>query len=98
MGIVAPGIAAAVYGNLPLLHTGWILWTLVLFISSGLIYALRVAPLQKELSALAEVANAAAGFDFDRYHGLAKRWEAWGAAALLTPLAGLALMVLKLVF
>jgi uncharacterized membrane protein len=68
--IVVTGIAAAVYGNLPLLHTGWILWTLVLFTASGLVFTLRVAPLQRQLHAMA-------------------------AAALLTPVAGLALMVLK---
>ena len=34
-------------------------------------------------------------FDYARYHSLALRWEVWGAVALLTPVAGLALMVLK---
>ena len=34
-------------------------------------------------------------FDFAAYHALARRWELWGAIALLTPLAGLVLMVLK---
>jgi hypothetical protein len=34
-------------------------------------------------------------FDYAAYRALAVRWEVWGAAALLTPLAGLALMVLK---
>ena len=35
------------------------------------------------------------GFDYERYSALALRWEIWGAVALLTPVAGLALMVLK---
>jgi uncharacterized membrane protein len=93
--IVASGIGAAVYGNLPLLHTGWILWTLILFTTSGLIFMLRVAPLQRQLRAIAEAAPETVSFDFARYHELAVRWEVWGAAALLTPLAGLVLMVLK---
>ena len=35
------------------------------------------------------------GFDYARYRALALRWEIWGAVALLTPVAGLALMILK---
>jgi uncharacterized membrane protein len=93
--IIATGIAAAVYGNLPLLHTGWILWTLVLFTASGLIFTLRVAPLQRRLQSIAAAASETDRFDIERYHQLAVRWEIWGAAALVTPLAGLALMVLK---
>lgn len=93
--IVATGIAAAVYGKLPLLHTGWILWTLVLFTASGIIFTLRVAPLQRRMYAIAAAASDTVRFDIEQYHQLAVRWEVWGAAALLTPVAGLALMVLK---
>jgi uncharacterized membrane protein len=56
IGIIATGIAAAIYGNFPILRTGWILWTLILFIVSGLIFMIRVAPLQRQLRALAEAA------------------------------------------
>jgi uncharacterized membrane protein len=93
--IIVTGIAAAIYGNFPILRTGWILWTLILFIVSGLIFMIRVAPLQRQLRALAEAAAQSGTFDYARYRALAVRWEVWGAAALLTPLAGLALMVLK---
>ena len=93
--IIVTGIAAAIYGNFPILRTGWILWTLILFIVSGLIFMIRVAPLQRQLRALAEAAAQSGTFDYARYRALAVRWEIWGAAALLTPLAGLALMVLK---
>jgi len=92
--IIAAGVYLAVYGHFPLLRTPWILWTLVLFAISGAIFGARVAPLQRELRALA--ANGTRGaFDYARYHALALRWEVWGAIALLTPVAGLALMVLK---
>jgi len=89
--IIASGIATAIYGHLPILRTGWILWTLILFGASGLIFMLRVAPLQRRLLALAQVPT----FDEVTYRSTALRWELWGAAALITPLAGLALMVLK---
>jgi uncharacterized membrane protein len=95
IGIIVTGIAAAIYGNFPILRTGWILWTLILFIVSGLIFMIRVAPLQRQLRALAEAAAQSGTFDCARYRALAVRWEVWGAAALLAPLAGLALMVLK---
>jgi uncharacterized membrane protein len=87
-------MALAIYGHFPLLRTPWILWTLVLFAISGVVFSVRVAPMQRELKALAE--NGARGaFDYERYRVLALRWEVWGAIALLTPVAGLVLMVLK---
>jgi uncharacterized membrane protein len=92
--IIAAGVALAVYGHFPLLRTGWILWTLVLFAISGVVFGMRVAPLQRQLKALAE-RGMQGTFDFSRYRVLALRWEIWGAVALLTPVAGLALMVLK---
>ena len=92
--IITTGIIAAVTGGLPLLRTGWILWTLVMFSLSGLIFMAFVAPLQRQLLAMAQ-AGTSGIFDFAAYMAVAKRWEIWGAAALLTPLAGLALMVLK---
>jgi uncharacterized membrane protein len=95
IGIIATGIAAAIYGNIPILRTGWILWTLILFIVSGLIFMIRVAPLQRQLHALAEEATQSGTFDYARYRALAIRWEVWGSTALLTPLAGVVLMVLK---
>jgi uncharacterized membrane protein len=94
LGILAAGVALAIYGNFPMLSTGWILWTLVLFAISGAIFGMRVAPMQRQLRALAEK-GMAGGFDYAQYHALAFRWEMWGAAALLTPAIGLALMVLK---
>jgi uncharacterized membrane protein len=92
--IIAAGVALAVYGHFPLLRTGWILWTLVLFATSGAVFGARVAPLQRELKAIAE-RGMQGTFDYSRYGALALRWEIWGAVALLTPVAGLALMVLK---
>ena len=92
--IIATGIFAAISGGFPLLRTGWIAWTLILFGISGLIFMFRVAPLQRQLRSLAQ-AGMAGGFDYGGYHRLARRWDMWGAAALLTPAAGLVLMVLK---
>lgn len=93
--ITAAGIAAAILGKFPILGTPWILWTIVLFSFSGFAFSTRVAPLQRKLRALAQEGAGAANFDFASYRAVARRWELWGAIALLTPLAGMVLMVLK---
>jgi uncharacterized membrane protein len=91
--IVAAGVLLA-YGRFPLLSTGWIAWTLVLFAISGIVFSVRVAPLQRQLRTMAQT-GATGTFDYASYRTLALRWELWGALALLTPCIGLALMVLK---
>lgn len=93
--IIAAGVALAILGRYPILGTGWILWSLVLFSISGLAFMAKVAPLQRALRAMAEAGARDGKFDLGAYHALAARWELWGAVALLTPLASLLLMVLK---
>ena len=94
IGIVAAGVLLAIHRHFPILGTGWILWTIVLLTISGVVFSMRVAPLQRQLRTLAESGTAGA-FDYPRYRALALRWEIWGAVALLTPCIGLALMVFK---
>ena len=62
---------------------------------SGIAFGTRIAPLQKQLHALAEAGTRDGAFDLAAYEGLSKRWEFWGWVAILTPVAGVALMVLK---
>jgi uncharacterized membrane protein len=95
IGILGSGVAIAMLRQLPILGTPWILVTVILFSVSGLIFMARVAPLQRQLLALATADETSGSFDYSRYHALAFRWELWGAAALATPVAGLVIMVLK---
>ncbi len=95
LGIVATGVGAAIVAGFPILRTGWILWTIVLFTISGVLFVVRLAPLQRNLRAAAARATESAAFDYAGYRRQARRWEYWGAVALLTLLAGLILMVLK---
>jgi uncharacterized membrane protein len=95
--IVAAGIAAAIVGELPILGTGWILWSIVLFSIAGIAFGARVAPLQRRMLS---VANEGAGqegrpMDWATYDRLSRDWAVWGALALLTPFAAIVLMVLK---
>jgi uncharacterized membrane protein len=51
--ILIGGFGAASKGGLPILRTGWIFWSVVLFTMSGIAFSARVAPLQKQLFELA---------------------------------------------
>lgn len=93
--IIASGVFAAIQGGFPILGTGWILWTLVLFGISGAVFGMRLAPLQRRMLKHAQAGAASGAFDFVGYHRLSRQWDLWGAVATGTPLVGLALMVLK---
>lgn len=93
--IVVAGLAAAIMGQHPILRTGWIFWSIVLFTISGLVYGFRVAPLQARLVLLARSGVESGRFDWARYRSWSIQWEVWGAVALLAPAGATVLMVLK---
>ncbi|HEY7685178.1 MAG TPA: DUF2269 family protein [Gemmatimonadales bacterium] len=93
--IIAGGVAAALVGGLPLLRTGWIAVSIVLFAISGLAFVLRVAPLQQQLLGLAQATGEPGRFDWEAYRKLSRSWKRWGELALLTPVAAFVIMVLK---
>ena len=88
--IVLFGVAGALVGQLPLLGTPWIRQAIILFTVSGLAFGFQVAPLQRQLLALARSAAAGGTWDEVRYRRLSRRWELWGLLAIVTPLAALA--------
>ncbi len=92
--IIITGVWLAHLGNLPLLGTFWIAWSLVLFGISGIVFGWQVGPLQKKL-----LANVTAGLngDWDQatYERLSRSWAIWGGIASLAPLLALFLMVMK---
>ena len=92
--ITAAGIFAAIQAGLPLLRTGWILWSIIAFSASGIAFAWQVAPLQKELLALTRDADETA-FDWALYRSKSLRWELWGLFATVAPAIAVVLMVLK---
>ena len=93
-GIVIAGIGAAVHAKLPVLSTGWIFWSIVLFSISGVVYAAMIAPLQRSLFERARNGDTSAQA-FAELDRLLVRWERCGLLALLTPAIALVLMVLK---
>ena len=94
IGILISGIAAAIDGNLPILHTGWILWPIILFSISGIVFGIRVVPLQRKVVNLAHTANSSEEA-WEAYGKIYKRWELWGLVALITPTVAVVIMVLK---
>src|SRR5438093_12959213 len=92
--ITVAGILAAIQAGLPLLHTGWILWSIIAFSASGIAFAWRVAPLQKEILALT-TATRDTPFDWALYRSKSLRWELWGVFATVTPAIAVVLMVIK---
>ena len=93
--LTVAGVLAAIQGHLPLLHTPWILGAIVLISCSGLLFALRIIPLQKRLRDLARAGMTSGDFDLAAYRRVAHRWDLWGAGSLVLSLGALALMVLK---
>ncbi len=92
--IIATGVALALLGNLPLLRTFWIVWSLVLFGISGAAFSIFVAPLQKRLL-LNVRAGIAGNWNQAEYHALSRSWTIWGTIATLAPLIAVFLMVMK---
>ncbi len=95
--ILIGGIGAAIHGNLPLLRTGWIFWSIVLFTISGLAFAWKVAPLQQRIYKMTREALAKdkESFIWQEFQKQYMAWEIWGAVSLITPLAALVMMILK---
>lgn len=91
--ILIGGIGAAIGGKYPILGTGWIVWSIVLFTISGFAFGMHVAPLQRRMLAL--VRKSGESIEWAAYRSLSLKWEIWGAVALVTPAIAVALMVMK---
>jgi len=90
--ILIGGIGAAIVGGFPLLNTGWIFWSIVLFTVSGIAFMTQVAPAQRKMLGLARASET---LDWPAYRKLSRRWEIGGLVALVTPILAAVLMVMK---
>jgi uncharacterized membrane protein len=93
--ITAGGFLAAIFAHYPILHTGWILWSIILFSISGLAFAFKVAPLQKKIYHFTLDKENSTDFNWKSFNKLYLDWEIWGLIALLTPLAAFIMMTFK---
>ena len=92
--LLIAGFATAGLGHIPILSTGWILWSLILFIIAGIAFG-PVSRAQRQLAALASAASGPADLDIEGYRRLSGAWKIWGLIALIAPVIALILMVLK---
>ena len=93
--LLLTGLGITWVGHFPIFATGWILWTLVLFIAAGATYGALASPLRKQMLELARQGAQSGSFSFEAYAALDKRFRQRVAVALALPFVGLALMVLK---
>ena len=93
--ITIGGIISAIYGRFPILVTGWIFWSIILFSISGIIFGFRVSPLQKRMSIITDNNVNSNHFDWIIFRRIYSEWHFWAVIALLTPIAALVMMVLK---
>lgn len=94
--VTAAGIMAAIIGHFPILGTGWIIWSIILFSISGIAFMAKVAPLQRKIYALTSKRESDEIFDWEQFQKLYRAWDIWGAIALVSPLAAAVMMVLKI--
>ena len=86
------GIGAALHSGFNLFETGWIFWAIILYIISGVVFMIKVVPLQKKIYKLA---SSESDFDWEKYQLLSKQWNIWGSVATLAPWLAVILMVVK---
>jgi uncharacterized membrane protein len=94
--IIAGGFLGAIYAGYPIIRTGWIFYSLILFSISGISFGIKVAPLQKTIYKMTVNQENNAGYNWDLFNKKFKEWEAWGLIALITPFIALVMMVLKI--
>ena len=86
------GIGSAQMYGYNLVTTGWIFWSIVLYVISGAAFMIRVVPLQKKILSLTSDENK---FSVDQYKNLSSKWNLWGTIATITPWIAVILMILK---
>jgi uncharacterized membrane protein len=90
--IMGGGYFMAVSAGFPL-GQGWLLWSQVLFVLSGLIWLLVIVPIQVKQARLAKAF--APGDVGEAYRSLSRRWMAWGLVSTVPLVAATWLMVVK---
>ena len=92
--IVVAGVLAAFYGNISVLRTGWILWSIVLFTCSGVIFSTKLSVVLRKMLDLTSHHNREQ--EWNSMENLYKQWKMWALVAIILPFAALVMMVLKI--
>lgn len=94
VGLLIGGVGAAVTAGYPILGTGWILWSIVLFVISGIAFG-PLSRVQRLLSATAHEGVDSGSISAPLYSQLSGAWALWGNIALVAPLLAAVLMIAK---
>jgi len=92
--IILAGVLAAFYGNIPVLRTGWILWSIALFSGSGVIFSTKLSVALRKMLEVTNHQNREQEWNSMEY--FYKQWNIWALVAIVMPLAALVMMVLKI--
>lgn len=90
--LIITGFGLAGMMKLSIIETGWLLWSIILVIISGVLYSTKVGPIQKKIYSLAKDETK---FNWAEYESLSKQWNLWGSIATITPYVALIFMVFK---
>lgn len=90
--IIGGGYFMAISAGFPL-REGWLLWSQILFVLSGLIWLLIIVPIQVKQGRLAKAFSD--GDVGKEYRALSRRWLAWGLVSTAPLVAATWLMVTK---
>lgn len=93
--ILLSGVAASLMANIPIFGTGWILWSLIAFGVSGLLFVVRVLPLQVRMEKKAEEILSQESIPDDQLYRDLKSWKVWAGLASITAFLAIILMVFK---
>jgi uncharacterized membrane protein len=82
-----------VYSNFPMAENHWLLFALVSYLFSGIVYTVRVAPLQKKIFQMVSDTSAMLP---NSYKKLYASWNFWGWIALLTAVLALTFTIIRI--
>ena len=94
--ITTGGLLAAISGSIPILRTGWIFWSIILFSLSGVVFSFKLAPLQNKIYILAGKSEISDDTDWVSLKKVYLEWKIWGMITLALPTAALVMMILKI--
>lgn len=92
--IAITGVSLTRYAGLPIFETPWIYWSLIVWGISGILFAVKLFPVQKRLEQNAKE-TAPPAFPNETHVGLVTKWTFWAHTIFLLILIALVMMFLK---
>jgi len=94
--IITAGLLAAISGSLPVLRTGWIFWSIILFSISGFVFTLKLVPLQKKIYNLIVSQDVLNDSEWLFLKKVYLDWVIWALIAMAVVAGALVMMILKI--